>query len=317
VILSAEDGTADTIVPRLIAAGADLSRIVQLKGIRLDDYERPPVFPSDLPALAEAVRAVEAAWVIVDPLVAYFGDETDTWKDQSIRRALYFLERFCEETGVGILGMRHFTKTASLNPLHLGGGSIGLIGAARVALLVAPDPDNTERRVLAESKNNLSRKPSSLMYELEDCGEVARVKWLGDSPHSAQTLVAVPSNSEERGELDDATDFLRAALADGPRTVREVGADARAAGISQRTLERARRALKVNAERVGGVAGRGAWVLVLGGKAASGGLSENARIQATPPKTANGGLSSEDGGLNLTSADPDRPYRVPFPGEDV
>lgn len=253
VILSAEDDTADTIVPRLLAAGADLTRIVQLKGIRLDDYERPPVFPADLPALAEAVRAVNAVWVIIDPLVAYFGDETDTWKDQSVRRALYHLARFAEETGVALTGQRHFTKTPSAKALHRGGGSIGLIGAARAAFLVAPDPDNPERRILAVSKANLTRKPPSLMYEIESVGEVGRIKWLGESAHRADQLVAEPAGEEERQEAQDLKAFIREMVEAAPRTQREALAAIRAAGFdaSERSVRRARKAAGVTVTRQG------------------------------------------------------------------
>lgn len=260
VILSAEDGLADTIRPRLEAAGADLSRIVAQIGVS----DRPgdmPALPTDRDALETAIRQVSGALAIVDPLVAYLDPHVNSWRDQDVRRALGPLMALAQSTGCAILCIRHLNKSASTHAVYRGGGSIGLGGAARVTLLVAADPDNEQQRVLATVKNNLSPEAPSLAFRLvpEEAAGVARVKWLGESEHRPSSLLAVPQMPEDRSAIDEAVDVLRQILADGPLPATTVQREARDAGISAATLKRAKRVAGARAVRVGGLGTEGHW----------------------------------------------------------
>jgi hypothetical protein len=264
VILSAEDGLADTIRPRLAAAGADLARIAALTAVTDGDGARPPELPLDLDALRQAIEEVQAALVIVDPLVAYLGGATNAWRDQDVRRALAPLAALAEETGAAIVAVRHLNKLPGANPLYRGGGSIGIIGAARVGLLVAPDPEDADRRILAVVKNNLAPLAPALAFRLVAAapGAVAHVEWLGATAHTAAALLAQPAGDEERGALAEARAFLAALLAAGRQPAREVQAEARRAGISDRTLNRAKAALGITSAR-GGYGKDGVWYWAL------------------------------------------------------
>jgi putative DNA primase/helicase len=162
VILSAEDALSDTIKPRLEAAGADLERIASLA--MLPDgsgHERLLSIPEDLQHLETEIQRMEAKLVIVDPLVAFFSKKVDSHKDQDVRRALAPLAAVAERTGAAVQLVRHLSKGEGKNPVYRGGGSIGIIGAARIGSLVAKDPKDEERRVLAPVKNNLAVLPDS------------------------------------------------------------------------------------------------------------------------------------------------------------
>lgn len=160
VILSAEDDLSDTIRPRLEAAGADLSRIVALTAAHDTADTRLPML-SDLDAIRQAIVQVSAKLLIVDPLMAYLPGKVDSHRDQDIRRSLAPLASLAAETGVAVLVIRHLNKTEGKNALYRGGGSIGIIGAARSGLLVAKDPDDPdgERRILVPTKSNLAKLP--------------------------------------------------------------------------------------------------------------------------------------------------------------
>jgi hypothetical protein len=255
VILNAEDGLADTVLPRLVAAGGDPARVLALTGVPDESGlgERPPALPVDLPRLRAAIRRVGAALVVVDPLMAYLGGEVNAHRDQDVRRALHPLAHLAGETGAAVLVVRHLTKMAGGSPIHRGGGSIGIIGAARSGLLVARDPDDPERRVLASTKCNLARLPPALAYRLEPHAETAalRVAWCGESPHTAESLLAAPRDDEERGALAEAVEVLRCLLAGGPVAAAEVQASARRAGVADVTLRRAKSALGVRSLRSG------------------------------------------------------------------
>src|SRR5262249_61214174 len=112
------------------------------------------------------VRRVCARLVVVDVLAAYLSGQVDSYRDADVRRALHPLARLAEETGSVVLVLRHLSKSGGTNALYRGGGSIGIIGAARVGLLAAIDPEDDGRRVLAVTKSNLAAIPSALAYRL-------------------------------------------------------------------------------------------------------------------------------------------------------
>lgn len=250
-ILSAEDGLADTIRPRLEAAGADLAKVVALTAI-LGDGERMPSLPIDLDEIEATVLEHDAALVIIDPLMAYLAADVNSHRDQDVRRTLAPLSALAERTGAAVLVVRHLNK-GSGPALYRGGGSIGIIGAARAALLVAPDPEDETRRILAVSKSNLGALPPALAYRVEGDAATgaARIAWEGTTAHTAADLLATPVDDEERGARTDAADFLRELLEPGPVAATEVRRFGRQAGISDRTLERAKRDLGVRSERDG------------------------------------------------------------------
>ncbi|MCL4464419.1 MAG: AAA family ATPase [Chloroflexi bacterium] len=265
VLLCIEDDPADTIRPRLDAAGADCSRIVLLQEIRRTvavgektETKTRQVTLADVDAIEAAIRKVDAKLVIVDPVMAYTG-RADTHVDAEVRQVLSRLAKMAQDTGVAVLAVRHLNKSVGGNPLYRGGGSIGFIASARSGLLVAHDPDDSsgKRCVLASTKCNLAELPRSLAYEIEAPDGVARVAWRGESTFTASSLLAAPASGEEHSALSEAKDFLSNALAAGPVEVSEIKREARQAGISEITLRRAKEALGVSALHDGGSFGGG------------------------------------------------------------
>lgn len=247
VLLSAEDDLAATVRPRLDAAGADSSRIVALRFVPDGDEERPPVLPDDIEWLHAAIKRVDAALVVVDPLMAFLSDDTDSHKDQSVRKMLHRLVILAEETGAAILIVRHLNKTSGGNPLYRGGGSIGIVGAARSGLLVGKDPDDETRRVLASTKCNLAAEPDSLSFHLNTQGEASRVVWGGTSHYSASALLSEPkpAKEEDHATLDECMNFLRDALSLGRVPSKDIHRMAREADFTLGTLKRAKKALGI------------------------------------------------------------------------
>ena len=179
-MLSAEDGLRDTIRPRLDAAGADperifgVSTVVEAKG-----GERMISLTKDLSVIERAIEHVGAGLVIVDPLTAFLSEKTDSYKDQDMRRALAPLAALAERTRAAFLIVRHLNKAAGGNSLYRGGGSIAIIGADRSGLVIAQDPEDSERRILAANKNNLSRAAPSLAFRIGDTPQTGRPAWSG------------------------------------------------------------------------------------------------------------------------------------------
>jgi hypothetical protein len=255
VLLSAEDGLEDTVRPRLDAAGANTSKILALA--TKDDGEGGELLlslPEDVSLIEEGIGRVKAALVIVDPLLAFLGSKIDSYRDQDVRRALAPLAAMAQRTGAAVVVVRHLTKANDGKPIYRGGGSIGIIGAARSGLIVAEDPQDGDRRILASQKSNLARSAPSLAFSLEDAENGAvRVVWRGESPLGAAELLAARTNGDDNTQLAKAIRFLEELLAHGAVPSKRVEAEAKAAGIAKRTLERAKESLGVVSKKRDGI----------------------------------------------------------------
>jgi hypothetical protein len=270
ILLSAEDDVADTIRPRLDAAGADVRRIVALQGV---EYARGGKgyfnLACDLPALEAAIRQTpETRLVILDPVSAYLGG-TDSHKNAEIRGLLAPLADLAARHDVAVLTITHMSKGIAGRALYRAMGSLGFIAAARAAWLAIADADNPHRRLFLPAKMNLAEEPSGLAYALQSVmldgiGPVGRVAWeSGPVTLTADAaLAAAAADPEARGARDVAADWLKEALAAGPMTADDLKAAAKASGVAWRTVRRAQVAVGVKVRRQGfGPDGKWYWLL--------------------------------------------------------
>ena len=248
VVLTSEDSLATTVVPRLKAAGANLDNIKLVRGVKASHGATELVsIPEDLGVLREAIDSVKARLVVIEPLVAFISLQAHAHNDQQIRRALAPLAKLAEETGVAVLAVRHLTKKAGTRALYGGGGSIGLIGAARSGLIVGTDPYDPTCRVLAMTKSNLGVYAPAWRYRIvgkcsptddEEPWEASAVEWIGLSDVYADQLVEV-SGEDKKGALKDAVAFLKEVLKNGPMSVKEIKTLAKEDKHTISTLRRA------------------------------------------------------------------------------
>lgn len=243
VYVSAEDDAAYTIRPRVDAMGGDTQKIwIQQSDLSFDDdgFEK----------LISQLEEDDVGLVVVDPLVAYVPSKTDMHRSNSIRPMLGRLKEIAEDYGCSIILIRHLTKMKHDKAIHQGGGSVDLIGAARSAFLIATDPQDKNRRILAHVKHNVGPRSNSWAYQLHKAegDEIPRLKWLGQSSLTVEDLTSNQSGAEQRPRAN-AIDFLRNALRDGPRKASDLQAEAEEQGISPRTLARARKKLNIKSKQ--------------------------------------------------------------------
>lgn len=233
VFVTAEDGLADTIRPRFDAAGGDATRVCTFP---LD--ELPILDTRGLAKIERAIARVDAALVVIDPLMAFLPATVDAYKDQHVRATLAPLHALATRTKASILLIRHLTKNRDASAKYRGGGSIGILGAARSAMLAVPNPESPDQKILATVKSNLAARTPSLTYALRAAGSSVIVEWIGESMLTADAILsAARPTGNARSE---AGEFLRSFLADGARPGREVETEARRLGIAPMTLRRAR-----------------------------------------------------------------------------
>jgi hypothetical protein len=297
VIVTCEDGLADTIRPRLEEAGADLSRVIVVQTVPVwiearDGEpgrwgERVPTLPDDLPLIEEAAARVDAGLLVIDPLFGHLSPRLNSHKDQDVRQALGPLAAVAERLGLAVLIVRHLNKQSGGKAMYRGGGSIGISGAARVGLLVGRSPQDESEVILAQTKNNVAREQASLAFAVVPSSkdaEVPVVDWRGESELSAQDLVCPPPGEGAAAPArEQAEELLREVLASGTAAATDVYDEAERRGIRKATLRRAREALGVVCERVGGISSAGRWYWSLPGPAAVSGDG-----QAGQPATVSG-----------------------------
>lgn len=245
---SAEDGIGDTLVPRLQFMGADLAKIVFVtENFTLDG--------PGVARLEETMRRFAATIVFIDPIVAYVGGKMDMHRANEVRDVLKALSLAAERTGCAVVVVRHLRKAESKNALYRGVGSIDFTAAARSVLVVGYAKDGVTR-LLRHIKCNVAPTGDAVAYEMvkgdcemqeEDDGGFTAVvtnsgfnwlgKWWEDPEESAKKVSTTPK------KRDEAQSFLIGLLNQGPLPALEIIALAKAAGISERTIKRAKQGL--------------------------------------------------------------------------
>jgi energy-coupling factor transporter ATP-binding protein EcfA2 len=253
VYVTTEDSPARTLRPRLEAAGANLRRVLLVPTVLDEEGDpRPLMLPDDVPLLGAAIDRVDARLVVIDPLMAHLGSSINAHRDSDVRRALAPLADLAHRAGAAVVVVRHLNKSGGTAAIYRGGGSIGIIGAARVGLLLGEHPEDEEARVLAPVKNNLAVFPPAQQFALEQAPDhdVARVDWLETCSLTADDLLRDGSGrGRPDGKKEEARNFLREILADGPVPKAEIAEAADEEGIAMSTLKRAKKALDVEAEK--------------------------------------------------------------------
>ena len=247
VLLSAEDDPADTIRPRLDAAGADCSRVHIIESIKEtvtdgSTTHRMFSFKQDITALDECLSSFpDCKLVIVDPVSAYM-DGTDGNSNTDIRGLFAPLAALAMKYKVAVVLIQHLNKSGGTNALYRPIGSIAFIGAARSAFIVTKDPENPKRRLFMPAKNNLAEESNGLAYSIITAENDAPViVWESDPVTiTANDALAIPEQSEDRTATDEAVAFLRDLLSAGPMQVSKIESEARQAGINSKPLRSAR-----------------------------------------------------------------------------
>lgn len=266
IILSAEDDEADTIRPRLEAAGAALENVYILQAIEAEDEKgekekRAFSLASDIARLGSLLHSLgNVALVIIDPITAYLG-KADSHKNAEVRALLAPLQEMAAAQGTAILAVSHLTKSQGVDALQRVQGSIAFAAAARSVWGVAKDKDNPARRFFLPLKNNVGTDLTGFAYSVEAFNlegtdpaiETSHVMWdkeLVTQPADEVFGQSVMSH-DENTELETAKDFLRAILLEGPVPTKQIESDARGAGHSWATVRRAQVALKIEATKDG------------------------------------------------------------------
>jgi putative DNA primase/helicase len=264
IILSAEDDAADTIVPRLMAADADCTKVHILETIRKDDEgHRTFNLQLDLPELEKTIdRLDDVRLVIIDPITSYLG-KVDSHKNADIRSVLEPLGKMASKRHVTVIANTHLSKAAGGSANSRVIGSVAFVNHVRAAFIVTADPAAPGRRLFIPSKTNLGKPRNGLAYRIADVAlpgpEHGTTIWAPyiqweDTPVTItadQAMTAMAGGPEGRTALEEAKQFLVEMLSAGEVPAKELKTVADAQVISAATLRRAKSALGVQVKRDG------------------------------------------------------------------
>ncbi len=264
IICASEDSWEHTIVPRLIAAGANLDIVFRVEIATHDTVSRGLSLPKDFLEVAWAANETGAGLLVLDPLMSVIDSKLDTHRDHELRQALEPLADLADRSRMAILGLIHHNKSGSTDALQLVMGSKAFTAVARSVHTCIPDPDDETqaRRLFATSKNNLGRLDlpvlgftiTSHAVETDDDGVAwtGRINWTGEVAGSMHEIMTRASDPE-RSATSEAADWLRDYLAEhgGEAAKASIEKAGRVAGHNSTTLRRARERLRLEHRSVG------------------------------------------------------------------
>jgi putative DNA primase/helicase len=314
IILSAEDDPADTIVPRLIAAGADCAAVHMVKAVKeRDGVERAFSLADDLDRLENEYDLRQARLLVVDPVSAYLGTTKSTGVNRNygtdVRTVLGRLATFAADHDLGVLAIFHLNKTSGARAMMRIAGSLEWVAAPRAVFLVTEEA-GTGRRLFLPLKNNLAPDRIGYAFEIEskvvaDGIRTSAVVWSGDQiTISADEALKAAAKKVTSG----AVDFLQEVLSDGPVDQAEVVRQGKEAGYSAKSLRTARETLGVTPKKEGfGASGKWVWVPAGGAKVLKLVVDNDGNVPPGGRDAADGDGGHNAGQSNTSEAAVERP----------
>jgi KaiC/GvpD/RAD55 family RecA-like ATPase len=248
LFLVGEDGLADTVRARADMLKADPSKIIVLDGVKGKDGQRRFFrFDEHMATLEKAARSIpDLRLIVIDPIASFLG-KFDPNKQGDARAVMDPLARIAENYCVSVLVLAHLNKAQTASAVYRTSGSQQWSAAARGVFYLAEDPEDRDRRILDTLKMNLAKKPHKLSFIIADRGpEDYRVH--EDDNRSADDILQSPGNGNGGGgeARQRAISWLRGQLKTGPMKADDIEQARIDSGISESTLRRAKKELKID-----------------------------------------------------------------------
>lgn len=235
---TAEDGLGDTIKPRLLAAGADCSKVLVI-----DDREQPLTM-LDI-RLEEAIIQTKARLVVLDPIQGFLGSDVDMHRANEIRPVMKRVAVLAEKYQCAIILIGHMNKNSNGKSSYRGLGSIDFQAAARSVLIVGRIKEEPETRVVCHVKSSLAPEGKSVAFRLDQHNGF---EWIGEYDISADELLCGDSRGQKSRK---AKEFLKKILSDGGMAQKKIEEEAEKCGIKSKTLRNAKQELGIDAVKRG------------------------------------------------------------------
>ncbi|MFH1748199.1 MAG: AAA family ATPase [Planctomycetota bacterium] len=254
IFVTAEDKPSKATVPRLMAAGADMSKTAVIRQVQAGEEDKRQFnLYHDLPALERDLDAIpDVELVVIDPVNSYLvGSNSNS--NEEMRRILEPLADVAERYNVAVLCLMHLNKSvATLNAMYRIAGSMAFVALPRTVHILTKDPDDKQRTLFCPLKISHGPKPDTLSYTVEiDQDNQPVIAW-DAKPTNIDADDALQSKHPGPHPIKKtrAVEWLRDQLSNGPMPSKDLDAAADAVGITLGTLRNAKEELGVVAVQV-------------------------------------------------------------------
>lgn len=270
--LAQEDSKADTVVPRLMAAEADLTRVKFIDGVMVPNVQ------GDVPFNLDQSSALLDTWLeenpdvtvlIIDPINDFLGPSTDSYKDADVRQTLNPLKIMAEKNGVAVVMISHMNKGNAKADYRIM-GAMAFTGIARLTFVMIKSKEDPDLRLMLPVKANITKDTIGYGYRIQE----RRVPIEGvPAPQPLFVLDDAPVNRTAQQELneggprdnlgDDIRKFLRTELGSGTVLANEMKKRCENAGLSYATVNKRKKHFGVESRKENPFDNKSPWVWVL------------------------------------------------------
>lgn len=252
LIFSSEDAAEDTLVPRLMAADADMEKVMIVSSVTNDkgdkSVEKDFTLDTDIPALRALLEANPSIKVvIIDPIMNHLGALKGN-NEQEVRAALSPLAKLADTFGVAIILVTHFNKSNTAESIQRIGGAMAMVGAVRIAWAFGEDKEDGKMKMLP-LKANIAPNTGGLEYkviakDVDINGQISSegyIVWGDKTCAAVEASLKMKSKDDVPAPYQVAMKWLQAHLADGEiHSLLEIQAASAYAGISASMLNTAK-----------------------------------------------------------------------------
>lgn len=246
IIVATEDSWEFTIVPRLVAAQANLDKVFRADPVDEDEYGIS--LPRDVDELSMIAKENGVGFILLDPLMSRVDSKLDSHKDHDVRKALEPLVKMAIASQAAVLGLIHVNKSGSTDPLSTLMGSRAFSAVARAVLYVAENPENREEKVMMQAKNNLGRSDlPELAYTLnqvtvgmfgDEIITSVALQWAGEKDVGTTKSFLSPKSQTQKTKAEQVEEWLETRLQNGPVPSQDIKDEGKEMGFSEATIKR-------------------------------------------------------------------------------
>lgn len=238
MLLALEDDPAVVLRPRFENLGADCNRVFFLD-------ESLQLSKENLLLVEKEIKAKGIKVLVIDPIIAYFAGLGDSNKSTDVRQFMNTLHSLAKTYQIAVICVRHWNKSSSAMASQKGSGSVDYRNASRSVLQVIKAEND---RYLALEKSNYAAQAKTISFDIIE----GKVVWGSETDKTADDILSMSrvNNVDDRSEVNEAEEFIKESLINGPMAAKEITNIATGIGISTATLRRARERLKVDTYRM-------------------------------------------------------------------
>lgn len=262
------------LVPRLMAAGADLAKVTIIEGLQLKNGDFSVLdITRDLSKIERRARDFpDLKLIVVDPIASFLPERINPSQQNQVRQAMDQISNLAYKLGIANLPVMHFAKAINVKASYKTSGSVQFMASVKMSWSVVHrpnDPRNT--RLLVPQKSNISGAHESLSFSIHEVKfpvpddpktiiETVKIEYGNLVDEDPETLISPPIESDSH--VADAIRFLTQKLREGTTLyAAQLINEAEEHGIPKWALYKAKDRMGIAHDKEGHYQGRTFWFM--------------------------------------------------------